>query len=59
MSMSAPMVVTPANSREDNGDWLAQIESGVSLSDADWEQLANERVSARRRAYDYKYSMVL
>jgi hypothetical protein len=44
MTMSKP-IVTPANSQEDNGDWLTQIESGVSLSDMDWEQLMNEKVS--------------
>lgn len=41
-------VVTPANSHEDDGDWLAQIESGVSISEADWQQLAQDRVSCGR-----------
>ena len=37
-------IVTPANSHDVDGDWLAQLEAGVSLSHADWEQLANDRV---------------
>jgi hypothetical protein len=46
VGVGAPMIVTPVSSRDDNkAEWLSQIESGVVLSDADWELLSKDRVS--------------
>lgn len=44
MVMLSGSIVTPDNSHEDDGDWKMQLESGAAISDAEWEQLARDRV---------------